>query len=196
MDPGASLLFLIKNRNFIEGAVVLEIPGLDPYKLLSESDSIGESNLNQQKRFSLKEKENRKLKIQQLLPLCTSKIFDQAVVIKGPASKCLLGDSTETFLRLSRKKVKADEKCRLKDLMLSIHEMQENDYKIPGTDEEFRITRNLGKMPYEALALDCEMCLSNTKPVLVRVSLVDLDGLLVFDSLVKPQDEITDYLTR
>ena len=47
------------------------------------------------------------------------------------------------------------------------------------------------------LALDCEMCLTGDKEFsLTRISVVDWDGEVVMDELVKPEKPITDYLTR
>ena len=53
----------------------------------------------------------------------------------------------------------------------------------------------------KVLAMDCEMCITSPSGVtpqifsLTRVSVIDWDGNVVMDELVKPENPITDYLT-
>ncbi|KAF1996270.1 hypothetical protein P154DRAFT_525700 [Amniculicola lignicola CBS 123094] len=48
----------------------------------------------------------------------------------------------------------------------------------------------------QVLFLDCEMCLSNAKaPLLTRISILDWTGNVLMDKLVKPDEQISDYVT-
>jgi len=62
--------------------------------------------------------------------------------------------------------------------------------KAKGHDQED--TTGVGKM----LALDCEMCTTQHGLELTRISLVDEKCNLVYDTFVKPDNEILDYNTR
>lgn len=49
----------------------------------------------------------------------------------------------------------------------------------------------------EIFAMDCEMCMTGEDEFsLTRISIVDWDGLVVLDELVKPEKPIIDYLTQ
>ena len=49
---------------------------------------------------------------------------------------------------------------------------------------------------YDLLAIDCEMCQTTKGSELTRISIVDSKLMVVCDKLVKPPNEITNYLTQ
>jgi RNA exonuclease len=46
------------------------------------------------------------------------------------------------------------------------------------------------------LGIDCEMCMTRAGSELTRISVVNANGEMVYDTLVKPSNPIEDYLTR
>ncbi|MCO5558798.1 hypothetical protein L7F22_035412 [Adiantum nelumboides] len=82
--------------------------------------------------------------------------------------------------------------------MLTEAEMQEHRYPLCGNDDGCIQTQPAdGQCPCQRLvALDCEMCYTKDGLELTRVSLVDEQGKVLFDSLVKPSNPIVDYNTK
>ena len=71
---------------------------------------------------------------------------------------------------------------------------------INGPLEGYVSTRPLGKAPekgcFGVYGLDCEMCFTNRGLELAKVSVVNLNGTLVYNEFVKPDAEVIDYNTR
>lgn len=98
-----------------------------------------------------------------------------------------------------------DKFCRTK-LLLSLWQMVEENYPVPlkGTLAERYGSYLLTKDVYEEatstspmFGLDCEMCLTTSGNLeLTRISIVDESMNVIYDSLVKPDNPITNYLTR
>ncbi|KJH49630.1 exonuclease [Dictyocaulus viviparus] len=92
------------------------------------------------------------------------------------------------------------EKCaELKtQLLITTNEMVNNGYPFPdhstlATKEKYSVATKDSPL----FALDCEMCLTSAGcHELTRISIVREDGSVVLDTLVKPENEITDYLTK
>lgn len=91
-------------------------------------------------------------------------------------------------------------------LLLSLRQMVEENYPVPLRGELARKYGNyvMTKDNYlEATekspmyGLDCEMCRTVTGNLeLARISIVDESLNIIYDSLVKPEDRIADYLTQ
>lgn len=107
--------------------------------------------------------------------------------------------------------VEETEKCPGKDnfprtqLICSAWQLVEESYPVPlkGKLKDAYSDYVLSKDEYHPvteksplLAMDCEMCLTNAGSELTRVSVVNEKHEVVYESFVKPYNDITDYLTR
>lgn len=87
---------------------------------------------------------------------------------------------------------------------LTLRQMHENGYPKAEVDGSvinfsgFVKTRPAAPnvIPLEMVAVDCEMCYTREGLELTRVSLVDCQGRVILDKLVKPENPITDYNTQ
>ncbi|KAI8974345.1 hypothetical protein BDB01DRAFT_807117 [Pilobolus umbonatus] len=91
--------------------------------------------------------------------------------------------------------------------ILSLDELRRSDYPIPptldptvklqdGWKETHPPLDGVMKEKKDIVAVDCEMVKTVKGTALARITLVSEDGEVLLDELVKPEDEVVDYLTR
>lgn len=148
--------------------------------------------------------------------------FDKMCLTMTPGHKDTLFLPLQTLINFpltkQEKKKRADElrntKLVLYDLLLTREQMKKNRYPIhsslkelsdpesdPESDpseseSEWVETRKFDHEGSHTFALDCEFCEAKSGKVLTRISIVNFQNEVVFDSYVKPDEEVTDYLTK
>ncbi|SCU98697.1 LAMI_0F15918g1_1 [Lachancea mirantina] len=203
----------INHAKNISKAVVLFVPGLQPSDFCEvngdEADANAETHL---KSTYLKTLESNELK----------HAFYR-LMLSAPGSKNTIYSPYNSFVNVSLTKKEreqkreelASRKITLYDLLMSPDQLIENEYPIhpltPGVSPDMRDvlqkqalgdegewveTKSLQHDDPHTFAVDCEMCKAKEGLVLTRVSVVDFDCNLIYDSLVKPSVPIIDYLTK
>lgn len=132
--------------------------------------------------------------------------FNHIMATSGPGSKDLIYSPISGFLNIPLSKREkenlikklAKEKIVITDLLLTGEQLAKHLYPmvLPADASGWVETVPFEHPGLTIFALDCEMCLSGTEKVLTRVSLVNFDGEVVLDELVKPELPITDYVTK
>ena len=142
--------------------------------------------------------------------------FDSLIQVTAPGSKDSLFLALHTLTNVPlTKKEKKDQidslrkaKLTVWNLLLSKEDMVQNNYPIHSdlveNDEhlndvdscEWVQTRKFDHEGSHTFALDCEFCQATSGKVLTRISLINFQGEVVIDLLVKPDEVITDYLTK
>lgn len=136
--------------------------------------------------------------------------FQKAITFKSPGDKRSLFSPIDalTHYRLNKKEKRKlltdlqSKKITIEDLKLLLYELKSNNYPIhsslenqPCTDGWVE-TKSFEHEGSHIFALDCEFCSSGEEKVLTRISVVDFNGEIKFDTFVKPSVPITDYLTK
>lgn len=139
--------------------------------------------------------------------------------VRAPGTNITLHSPFNEFsdVPLSKEEKKAalnasSHKCRVLkpiDCVLGFQQFADNSYpihpKITGIPIDIgleleeawvdTITEETKRVP-KVFGLDCEMCETASGKVVTRITLVSQDKQTVYDELIKPDEPITDYLTR
>ncbi|CEP24780.1 unnamed protein product [Cyberlindnera jadinii] len=185
----------IKQKSNVECVVIVLVPGIGASEFVAPSGTLPCSRDG----------------IPRELPFL-KEAFDQMVPMKAPGDRESIFPLMQAFTkRRYTKKQKENvirelsvKKLVLPDLAASYEEMLANNYPIHNDlrDEGATIPEGWAEtFEFEhdgshTFAMDCEMCESKTGKVLTRISLIDFTETVLIDEYVKPEEEITDYLTK
>lgn len=133
-----------------------------------------------------------------LLPLTASGSKDSTYL----CSQALINCAPTAKEKKRRLEALRQNKIVLYDLLLTADEMKSYGYPLHSlqshepAEPEWVETREFEHDGSRTFAVDCEFCQAGTKMVLTRISIVNFQGEVVYDTYVQPREHITDYLTK
>lgn len=186
--------FEVLNADKVANIVVCVVPGL-------LEEEFRERGLDTLMTLENAEKQRQLLffdgKFSSLIPMTNPGSSSEV----APVLPALFGDRI-----LKSVKEKLLEELRLKqigieDLLVKDPDWVDHNYKyFPGSGETapegWFQTKDLHKDKVDVFSLDCEFCQTESGNQLARISVVNYEGKVVYDEVVKPKDEITNYATR
>lgn len=141
--------------------------------------------------------------------------FEYLLPFKAPGNKETLYLTLQALINVpitKNEKAEAIKKLKAKDLVLSDivltkEELLNHKYPIHSSlldvndsinkaCEDWVETNEFEHDGSRTFSLDCEFCQAASGKVLTRISLINFQEEIVIDSLVKPDEEITDYVTK
>ncbi|KAK6456791.1 uncharacterized protein RJT20DRAFT_34426 [Scheffersomyces xylosifermentans] len=133
--------------------------------------------------------------------------FDNIIPTSCPGSNEAIYSPLQTITNIPlTKKEKKDildksknTKITIYDLLMTDEQLSSHNYPMEIKDEvkdQWVETKEFDHEGSHTFALDCEFCQAESGKVLTRISIINFQGEVVLDKLVKPKEEITDYLTK
>lgn len=192
----------VNNRSLIQRVVFLIIPGLEliDFDVPEEIEQITDYEIKKCPEELVFFKEH----------------FDKFAITIAPGDKTSLYPSIKALTSIPYSRKQKTEKIKeleaknlvLPDLLMSYEEFLENEYPIhplvpnasegaiSAPPEGWVDTQTFEHDGSHTFSLDCEMCETASGKVLTRISLINFNEETILDELVKPEDEIIDYLTQ
>lgn len=133
-----------------------------------------------------------------LLPLTASGSKDATFL----CSQALINRAPTTKEKKRRMEALRQNKIVLYDLLLTTDEMKSLGYPLHSlqsdepAEDGWVETKEFEHDGSHTFAVDCEFCLAGPKLVLTRISVVNFQGDVVYDTYVQPREQITDYHTK
>lgn len=200
----------VHNHLDIKKAVVVLVPGLHPSTFghsFPDPEQVQPVPLDQAK---------------EPLELADLGIFSHIWPSRAPGSKIRVFSAYQTLVNVpltkARRKTQSQntQPAKIEELVMSLDELVANKYPLHlSLEKELRkdhseavaatksclsqrrwVETTLTDKEPKIYAIDCEMCKAGPEQVLARVSMVDSSNSVILDVLVKPEQEITDYVTK